>query len=80
MKLSEIRKMSDEELEKYIRQISNDSLCHKCGDFTEPIDKYHVYIGRYGGHGQAQRKLCFLCEDCYKGMIEYLGVPNIDWR
>lgn len=81
MKIAEIRKMSDEELEKYIRQISNDSLCAKCGEYTEPREKYHIYISRYmKGSVQTQRKLCFLCKKCYKKMLSDLEVPDIDWR
>ena len=81
MKVSELRKMSDKELEEYLQRFMGDNACSKCGEYVEPTEKRHIYIGRYGaGYGQRNRKLCTLCEKRYLDLLNYLDVPDIDWR
>lgn len=80
MKLSELRKMNDKQLEQYIQRISNGNVCNKCGEYVEPRQKRNIYIGIYNGRCQQQRKLCSLCNDCYISMLDYLGVSDINWE
>lgn len=80
MKISELRKMSDKELEQYIKRISNGNICNKCGEFVSPDEKKNIYINIYGERGTMQRKLCSLCNDCYVDMLDYLGVSDINWE
>ena len=81
MKLSEIRKMNDNELKAFLMRMQNGNIfCSKCGQCVHPHEKTNIYINRYGEHGQKQRKLCSLCNDCYTDMLDYLGVQDINWE
>ena len=77
MDFDSIRKMNDEELSKYLRTISNkrgDSVCLKC-------DKKAVFFIKIENSNTFQtKKLCGLCEDCYKKMLKDLGAYDIIWN
>lgn len=71
-----IRKMSDEELELFLQRFKWKSTkrCSKCGKDSEKILKIE-------NNETLQRKqLCGLCNDCYKEMLNFLNVSDIDWR
>lgn len=75
MDLEKIRKMNDEELESYLRAISNKkTVCIKCG---KEKPNYAVYI--QNKKKNQQKKLCMLCDDCYGDLLEQLGVCDILW-
>ena len=85
MKLSEIRKMNDNELKAFLMRMQNGNyFCSKCGQYVHPHEKVNIYINRYGVGkyhcGTIQRKLCSLCNDCYTDMLDYLGVQDINWE
>ena len=75
MNLDNIRNMNDEDLKKYLkiltdRKKSNCSFCGKKGIYTINIRNSEVY---------QQKKLCSMCESCYKKMLEYLKLEDIIW-
>ena len=75
MDLEKIRKMSDEELESYLRALSNKkSTCIKCGKATP---NYTINI--QNKKKIQQKKLCSLCNDCYVDLLDYLGACDILW-
>lgn len=81
MKLSEIRKMNDDELKAFLMRMQNGNyFCSKCGQCVHPYEKTNIYINKYGERGTIQRKLCSLCNDCYTDMLDYLGVQDINWE
>jgi hypothetical protein len=75
MDLEKIRKMNDEELESFLRALSNKkNACIKCGK-TNP--NYTMNI--QNKNKIQQKKLCSLCNDCYGDLLDYLGVCDILW-
>jgi transposase-like protein len=75
MDLEKIRKMSNEELEKYLKSLTNKNItCAKCGknnpNYTINIKNKEIY---------QQKKLCHLCNKCYNELLDYLGVCDILW-
>ena len=75
MDLEKIRRMSDEELESYLKTISNKkSVCIKCG---QARPNYTINISNK--KKIQQKKLCSLCSDCYVDLLDYLGACDIIW-
>ena len=75
MDLDKIRKMNDEELSKLLKQLSSrgNKFCKKCNKpaaFNIKIENAETF---------QTRKLCGLCEDCYKDMLDYLQLYDIEW-
>ena len=76
MELDKIRKMSDEELTKFLKQLSsrNTKSCAKCNkpsDFIIKIENQDTF---------QTKKLCGLCEECYEDLLSILGVYDIEWK
>lgn len=84
MNLDEIRNMSDEDLRRFMNDISqrNNTFCSRCGNVVSVQEKRNVNISVYdkNAYGQKARKLCSLCMNCYVDMLDYLGVSDIDWK
>jgi len=82
MKLSEIRKMNDNELKAFLMRMQNgNSFCAKCGEYVNTQSKKNVYINTNDYiKGIRQRKLCSICNNCYVDMLDYLGVQDIGWE
>lgn len=82
MDLDKIRNMSDEELRCFMNNLSqrNNIFCSKCGNVVNPRIRKNINIGIYDKHiGQKTKKLCSLCNECYVDLLDYLGVPDIEW-
>ena len=75
MDFDKIRKMNDEELSEFLKQLSvrNSKFCKKC---NKPAD---FYVKIENAKTYQTRKLCGLCEDCYKDMLDYLQLYDIEW-
>ena len=76
MDLEKIRKMNDEELESYLKNLTkrNNTNCVKCGKVSA---NYTINI--QNKKKIQQKKLCSLCNDCYTDLLDYLGVCDILW-
>lgn len=77
MDLEKVRNMSDEELTNYLNYLQSKSSknCAKC---YKKETGYSIYIRKDGNITQT-RKLCNICEDCYKKLLNDLSVRDIDW-
>ena len=75
MNISDIRNMSDKELNHFLgmAQKNNHRICEKCGDFI--IDKTTITVRK----GYTTRTLCTLCNNCYADLVEFLGIKDVDW-
>ena len=83
MKVSELRKLNDYELKKYINYISNKNtlICCKCEDIITPKERVTINVSRnFNSCVPKVRKLCSLCEACYVDLLEFLGMSDIDWE
>lgn len=76
MDLEKIRSMSDIELTNYLKSISSKKSmnCYKCGK----NGNYTLNIKN--GRASQQKKLCTLCDGCYKKLLEYLNITDIIWE
>lgn len=75
MNLDKIRKMNDEELSNFLKQLSTRSSknCMKCG---KPV----AFVVKIENQDTFQtRKLCGLCKDCYEKMLKDMGLYDIEW-
>lgn len=55
--------------------------CVRCGSIAGYADRRTINVGIYDRHiGQRVKKLCTLCEDCYIELLDYLGVPDVDFK
>ena len=76
MELNKIRNMSDDELLKFLKQLSNrgTKFCLKCNKPT-------AFVIKIENQDTFQtKKLCGLCEDCYQQLLDTLSVYDIDWE
>lgn len=76
MDLKKIRDMDDDELSVYLKSlmIRKTTNCYKCGKENSP---YTINI--QNKREQQQKKLCSLCENCYKELLNYLSIEDILW-
>lgn len=74
MKYDEIRNMSDEELAKYLKSLSNRN-CKKC-ICGKPAEKV---IRVENLEWMQTKQLCGLCDSCYHNMLRQLDVYDINW-
>ena len=81
MKISDIRKLSDYELTRYIHDISQRSsiICSKCGEILSSKERKCLNITINDKGMQRTKKLCNLCNDCYVELLDYIGISDIDW-
>ena len=75
MDLDKIRKMSDDDLKKWLKQLSKrtSTECVKCGkdiNYVVKIENLKTY---------QTKKLCGLCESCYQDFLESLDVFDVPW-
>ena len=83
MNLEKIRNMSDEELRTFMNELSqrNNIFCSKCGDVVNSRERKVLNVAIYDRTiGQRARKLCSLCNNCYVDLLDYLGIPDINWE
>lgn len=76
MNIDKIRKMNDEELECYLKHLTNRSV-NECSRCSKPSSKT-VKIENKSTFQTKQ--LCGLCEDCYDELIDWLGTSDLNWR
>ena len=76
MNIDKIRSMNDEELRKYLQNLSNRdvSTCAKC---SRPADKIIRVENRNVGQ---TKQLCGLCDKHYDEFLGRLGVYDVAWR
>ena len=76
MNIDKIRSMNDEELRKYLQNLSNRdvSTCTKC---SRPADKIIRVENRNVGQ---TKQLCGLCDKHYDELLYQLGVYDVAWR
>ena len=75
MDLNRIRNLNDEELTNYLKLLSNRNnsnciVCSKTGTYTVNIQNKKK---------AQQKKLCSLCSNCYKELLNYLKTEDILW-
>ncbi len=55
--------------------------CVRYGSIVGYADRKTINVGIYDRHiGQRVKKLCTLCNDCYIELLDYLGVPDVDFK
>lgn len=76
MNLSDIRKMSDKELNSFLikAQSENRRICSRCHEFI--LEKRTISVRK----DYTTRTLCILCENCYTDLLDYLAINDVDWR
>lgn len=81
MKISEIKKMSDYELTRYINEISqrNNIICSKCGEILSSKERKCISITINDKGYQRTKKLCNLCKDCYVDLLDWIGISDVEW-
>lgn len=83
MDLNQIRNMNDDELRRFMTNLSqrNNIICSKCGNIIISKDRKTINIGTYDKHmGQKVKKLCSLCNDCYIDLLDYLSISDVNWE
>ena len=54
--------------------------CVRCGDIVGYADRKIINVSIYDRHiGQKTKKLCTLCNKCYVDLLDYLGIPDVDF-
>lgn len=71
-----IRKMNDRELAEFLRGISNrdTSKCSRCNR----APRYHIKIENLKTY--QTKRLCTICEDCYKQLLKDMKAVDIIWN
>ena len=55
--------------------------CARCGAVVGYADRKTINIGIYHRkYGQKVKKLCTLCNNCYSDLLDYMGVPDVDFE
>ena len=75
MKINNIRKMNDKELNSFINNFSNNNgrICCKCGKIVYKNDR--VTLMR--NIDVVSKKICCLCKDCYSDLLDYLEINDV---
>lgn len=75
IKLDKIRNMNDEELKKYLKNLTEKKpICLKCGKLRP---NYTININNKSA--AQHKKLFSLCDKCYSEFLEQMGIQDIDW-
>ena len=76
MRLDDIRKMSDKELNSFINKISknNGRVCCKCGVIVYRNNR----VTPMRNIDVTAKKICCLCNDCYSELLDWLGVNDCE--
>lgn len=71
-----IRNMSDKELAEFLQGISSrqTSRCSRCNR----APRYHIKIENT--HTYQTKRLCTICEECYKQLLKDYKAVGIVWR
>lgn len=81
MNLEKIRNMSDEQLTRFINDVSqrNSIICSKCGGIVISKERKCLMISINDKGTQKSKKLCNLCYECYIDLLDYLGISDVEW-
>ena len=81
MNLKKIRNMSDEQLTRFINDVSqrNSIICSKCGGIIISKERKCLMISINDKGTQKTKKLCNLCSECYVDLLDYMGISDIEW-
>lgn len=81
MDLEKIRNMSDEQLTRFINDVSqrNSIICSKCGGIVISKERKCLMISINDKGTQKSKKLCNLCNECYIDLLDYLGISDVEW-
>lgn len=76
MDLNVIRSMNDDELNKFLRGLTqkHSTSCMKCGKSNA-----NYVINIQNKAKLQQKKLCSLCDDCYQDLLKKLETSDIMW-
>lgn len=80
MNINEIRKMTDQQLIKYINRLSSRKtvLCGMCGTPIASNERRAISVGIYNKSvGQKTKQLCNLCNECYATLLDFLSVSDV---
>lgn len=81
-----LRDKTDKEKLEWLEKLSHcpnarTPFCVKCGDIVGYADRKNINVGIYHQrYGQKVKKLCTLCNNCYSDLLDYLGVPDVDFE
>lgn len=76
MKLGDIRKLNDKELNSLINKISNNNgrICCKCGELVYKENRITIMKNE----NVITKKLCCVCKNCYSDLLDWLEVKDCD--
>lgn len=80
-----LQNKSDKEKLQWLEKLSHcptarTPSCVKCGDIVGYADRKTINASIYHQRlGQKTKKLCTLCNNCYSDLLDYLGVPDVDF-
>ena len=75
MDLQKIRNMTDEELARYLQNLSkrNCNKCSICGEVCTKVVKIE------NKEEMQTKQLCGICDECYEKLLEFLHTTDINW-
>lgn len=81
MNLEKIRNMSDEQLVRFINDVSqrNSIICSKCGGIIISKERKCLMVSINDKGIQKSKKLCNLCNECYIDLLDYLSISDVEW-
>ena len=76
MKISEIKKLNDKELEEYLLRLYNTNACYECKEILEPHKKIRILASVTNKYCTSKtRTIGCLCYKCFNNFLE-----NIDTK
>lgn len=74
--IESIRNMSDDDLNAYLKSLTlyRTGTCYMCGR-----ENANYVINVKNKRRKEQKKLCNLCEDCYKKLLKTINIQDIEW-
>ena len=81
MNLEKIRNMPDEQLARFINDVSqrNSIICSKCGGIIISKERKCLMVSINDKGIQKSKKLCNLCNECYIDLLDYLSISDVEW-
>ena len=81
MNLEKIRNMPDEQLARFINDVSqrNSIICSKCGGIIISKERKCLMVSINDKEKKKSKKLCNLCNECYIDLLDYLSISDVEW-
>lgn len=82
IKLDKIKDMDEKQLNEFLKNYKDGTLCVKCGDTYTKYNKVGISITKqntntnWRSNGQKTKKLCDLCPKCYSELLSFIGVND----